>query len=334
VELHAATPAAPERRASQDRAGWWTLEWRAMGSAVTVLIWAPDLDAPHLLERARARLEELEQSWSRFRPESELSNLNRDPLERVVVSEELALILERSCRAWHATDGLFDPTVADAMVANGYGSSFDALRVVGSLRQSNFTQPASPGAGMSEVVVEAVDVGWVVARPVGLRFDFGGIGKGLAADLIAGFLVQAGAESACVSIGGDVRMMGEAPDGGWLMAVEHPTHLAPWFEAIAADGAIVASTIRIKQWHSSDGRSMHHVVDPTTGVPTTSGLDGAVVHAAEGWWAEALSTALIVGGPARAEALCDRHDVAAWMVTTTGESIVSSRRTQRSGSYS
>ena len=301
------------------------------------MIWVPDLDAAPILELAHARVEELEQSWSRFRPTSELSRLNRDPNEQVNISDELAGVLERCLRAWTATGGLFDPTVEDAMVANGYGCSFDALRVIDTRRMGELGSPSSASPGMAEVSLRGSTGRWSIVRPAGVRFDLGGIGKGLAADIVSAALLERGVTSACVSIGGDVRVAGEPPEGGWLLAVEHPTQLAPWFDAIAADGAIVASTTRIKNWQSSDGRTMHHLVDPASGSPTHSGIEGAVVHAAEGWWAEALATALVVAGPDRGVALCEQHDVAAWMVTTSGESIVVGRshrprRSRRAGS--
>ncbi len=295
------------------------------------MIWAPDIDAESILERARTRVEELEQSWSRFRPTSELSRLNRDPNDHVGISDELAMALDRCLRAWSATGGLFDPTVEDAMVANGYGCSFDALRVIDTRRLAELSLPSTASPGMTEVSVTGSAGRWVISRPPGVRFDLGGIGKGLAADMVSSSLLERGARSACISIGGDVRVIGDPPDGGWLLAVEHPTQLAPWFDAIAADGAIVASTTRIKNWQSSDGRTMHHLVDPSSGSPTHSGIEGAVVHAAEGWWAEALATALVVAGPDRGVALCEQHDVAAWMVTTAGDSIVVGR-SRRSGS--
>ena len=59
--------------------------------------------------------------------------------------------------------------------------------------------------------------------PAGSGFDPGGIGKGLAADIVSAELLAAGARGACVNLGGDLRVTGEAPGGGtWTVAVEHP----------------------------------------------------------------------------------------------------------------
>ena len=62
--------------------------------------------------------------------------------------------------------------------------------------------------------------------PAGVGFDPGGIGKGLAADLVADETMAGGALGVCVNMGGDLRVRGRSPDSeSWTVAVEH--QLAP-----------------------------------------------------------------------------------------------------------
>ena len=58
--------------------------------------------------------------------------------------------------------------------------------------------------------------------PPGVGFDPGGIGKGLAADLVVDLLLDGGAAGACVDLGGDGRMAGEPPTGGWRVGIGNP----------------------------------------------------------------------------------------------------------------
>ena len=157
-----------------------------------------------------------------------------------------------------------------------------------------------------------------VRRPRGLRFDLGGIGKGLAADVVAVQLIERGATSVCIALGGDVRVAGVAPDGGWRVPVEVPTSraadLAPLeFDAELVDGAIVASTTRYRCWTTVDGHHAHHLIDPRTGRSSVSDVTTVVVAAAEAWWAEVLAKASLLAGSIEGRRMLDTHGVTARM---------------------
>src|SRR5439155_6641322 len=96
-------------------------------------------------------------------------------------------------------------------------------------------------------------------------FDPGGIGKGLAADMVAQELMDCGARGACVNLGGDLRVEGEGPDAGrWIVAVEHPRGGDPVVVAALAAGAIATSTILKRAW-TVTARTI-----PTRSIPTTA----------------------------------------------------------------
>ncbi|WP_073755783.1 FAD:protein FMN transferase [Streptomyces sp. CB03234] len=83
---------------------------------------------PELLTRARARLEQMESLWSRFRADSELCRLNASQSGRwVQLSPPTVALLRRAVRAWEVTGGLFDPTVLPALETAGYTRSFAEL---------------------------------------------------------------------------------------------------------------------------------------------------------------------------------------------------------------
>jgi thiamine biosynthesis lipoprotein len=268
--------------------------------------------------RAQQVLARLERCWSRFDPGSDLSRLNADPRSEVEVPPLLAAAVRRAVLAWRATDGAFDPTVHDALVAAGYDRTFEALAdaVVPSAPATDV-----PGCGAVEVradegsgLLDLLRAGAgtpapaVVRRPPGLRLDLGGIGKGLAADLVAADLVASGVRSVHVSLGGDVRVAGEVPEGGWPVPVTDPwdgTRLVD--VALDHPGAVVMSTTRRRRWQTEDGGWAHHLIDPATGRPAASGVAAVVAVAEEAWWAESLAKAALVLGDVGGPALLRRH---------------------------
>jgi thiamine biosynthesis lipoprotein len=138
-----------------------------------------------------------------------------------------------------------------------------------------------------------------------VQIDPGGIGKGLAADLVVDLLLAEGAIGALVGVGGDLRAAGTAPDGeGWIVAIEDPHDAGAVVGTIALEAGAVASSWRTKRtWTAPDGTPRHHLIDPTTGVPALSGLAGVTVVTGVGWRAEVLAKAAFLAGPVEGAAL-------------------------------
>ena len=272
--------------------------FRVMGSDAHVMVvsrtegWA----AQGLIELARARLEHLESIWSRFRPESELSQANRHAGEWVLVSPETVGLVERALVARSRTSGLYDPTRLSDVVAAGYSASFEHVGV-----HVGVDGTSSPAADGSTHQVDVDAVGGRVRVAPGCGVDPGGIGKGFAADLVVGELLDAGAAGASVNVGGDVRVSGTGPvSGDWIVAVEDPTadDGASIVELVLADGAVATSSRLRRSWTTADGGPAHHLIDPRTGRPASTSVLSSTVVAAEGWQAEVLAKAAFLGGPA------------------------------------
>lgn len=247
-----------------------------------------------LVAMARDRIDDLEGRWSRFRPDSEVCRLNAADGEPTSVSADTLLLLERAQQAWSLTTGWFDPTVLPALRALGYDRSFDALPADGAPPSAG-PPPAVPGLGGLEVDRTA----GTVRLPSPARFDAGGIGKGLAADLVAAEVLAAGADGVLVNLGGDLRVAGASPDGeGWGIEVETG---GPWSGQLALlAGAVATSTPRRRRW-TRGGHPQHHLVDPRTGRSATGLADAITVVAGEAWRAEVLATAGLLAGPAARE---------------------------------
>ncbi|HEY4331348.1 MAG TPA: FAD:protein FMN transferase, partial [Ilumatobacteraceae bacterium] len=139
----------------------------------------------------------------------------------------------------------------------------------------------------------------------GIGFDPGGIGKGLAADLVAREMMDLGVKGACVNIGGDVRVAGSSPSGGgWTLAIEHPWCSRPIALVGLQGGAVATSSVLGRTW-SVGGNARHHLIDPSTREPSHSDLALASVVAGEAWEAEVYAKAVLLRGSGRAFDLLD-----------------------------
>ena len=254
--------------------------------------------AAELGSMATRRLDELERQWSRFIPDSEVSHLNANPGRPVPVGVDTLLLLDAMVEGWRTTDGLYDPTVLTALVAEGYVASInDPLR-----RTVLPDSTTGPGQADGILVDHVMGTAWLPSRTA---IDPGGIGKGLAADIVAGELVAAGALGAMVNIGGDLRIIGEPVEPAWTVAVEDPSRRGTTLLTLTIDGGGVATSSTCSRRWTSGSCERHHLIDPRLGACADTDLAAVTVVAPTAWQAEVEATAVLLLG--RVEGL-------AWLV--------------------
>jgi thiamine biosynthesis lipoprotein len=218
------------------------------------------------LIRAAARVKEYERTFSRFQPGSGLSRLNEGPSDRVQVSAELAALLARALEYARLTGGVFDPFVLADLEVLGYDRTFEE---VSSGVQTRYPV-AAPRTRWTLVQVDARR--GVVTRPPGARIDLGGVAKGAAAD--AAMAELGSFPGALIDLGGDICAHGQPDDADdWIVAVDEPAgpHVASLDYLKLRDGAVATSSVGRRRW-TRNGRTVHHIVDPRTGQPASSGV--------------------------------------------------------------
>ena len=278
------------------------VRFRAMGTEAHVIVVGGE---PDLLDLAERHIAWLEDRWSRFRPASDVSLMNAMAGMPVRVEPETVLLVERALEGFRVTDGRYDPTILGAVVRAGYARSYERLSDIGEPSTEAGLERGARGIGVDASA-------GTVTMPEGVGFDPGGIGKGLAADLVGAGLLAAGASGVCVNLGGDVRVGGISPeDAGWLVAIEHPFRDEPAALLSVRSGA-VATTSRLTRVLAAG----HHVIDPATGAPAQTGLAAATAVAAEGWQAEILAKAAFLAGPVEGRRLLAGPRGAPWSGTT------------------
>ena len=250
----------------------------AMGTSAHVIVVGGAFDH---LEQARRR-------WSRFLPDSEISALNAADGLPLLVSDDTILLVERSLQAWRATAGRFDPTVHDAVVAVGYDGAFAGGPVPTTLPS------VEPAPGLHDVAVDR-DTG-LVWLPAGVHLDPGGIGKGLAADVVVSELRAAGVGGACVNLGGDLRVDGMAPQrDSWSVAIDDPRDRSLELTRVPLTSGGMATSSRLDRCWEVDGVPAHHLIDPTSGRPADTEIVAVTAVAATAWWAEVTATWAFLG---------------------------------------
>ena len=288
--------------------------WRAMGSGVEVIVSGTDEISSSAVRHARDRIAELEQLWSRFIGTSEISRLNAARGARVAVSPETRRLVELMQEGVRATNGAFDPTMIVPIVRLGYADSFDGsglvTEVAADLEQRGDVCRANIGRDDRSDWIEL---------PIGTALDPGGIGKGLAADIVVAEILDRYGRGSLVSVGGDVSVGGPGPEGkGWRVVVLDPTSEHSIGEVRLAQGGVATSSTRLRRFSDpASTQPNHHLIDPATLTSLTNGVDGATVIAGTAAWAEILTKAVMVRGHDEISRL-DSLSIAALTVDANG----------------
>ena len=284
-----------------------------MGSAIEVIVIADDA----LVDVARARLAHLERSWSRFLPDSDISRLNTAGGRAVEVDPSTVVLVQHLVQAARVTDGRFDPTLLPLLVDLGYGASWDD--------PDRFTSLA-PGVharcDLDGVLVDPA--AGVVQLAAGTTLDPGGLGKGLAADLVVARTARRRRERRPRERrwrrpGGrpitDRRRLDDRGGGPQRRRTRCSVRSAAgrWRRHLEHVAAVL---------DERTARTRHHLLDPATGTSVATGLASVTVVAGTAAWAEAWTKVVMVAGAVPSLALLDEHGLGAMAVALDGAVMV------------
>lgn len=130
----------------------------------------------------------------------------------------------------------------------------------------------------------------------GQAVDFGGAGKGYAAQRVMEIYREHGIRSGMVSLGGNVQVLGAKPDKTpWRIGVRDPDS-GGYFAVLSLEDKAAVTSGGYERYFEADGRTYIHILDPRTGRPAESDLLSVTVVSEDGARADALSTALFLKG--------------------------------------
>ncbi len=252
----------------------------------------------HLPGAKRDAAEEITQSaWEEFErigkifnpsdPDSETCRLNAaDSTKPVAVSAEIFAVLKLSRRLWIASGGAFDPTTTpvkqlwqNAVRIQKPPSERDIKRVL-----------ADTGLGHVRLLPERRAV---YCEKKGIKFDFGGIAKGLAVDRVVSLLKNAGITNGMVQLGGEIATFGINHDNRqWRIGIQHPEDMDEIWGTISSRNALGVSTSgNYRQPLRIRGHEFYHIFSPETGRPVSEKVLGVTTAGLK----EGVSCALLDG---------------------------------------
>ena len=276
----------------------------AMG--VTCVATVVGTNSHEIAVRCLDLVEEFESLWSRFIPTSDISRLNSANGQPTVVDDRTLTLIHHMIAAHQATDGAYNPTRLPLQIAAGDASS---------LITDRRTELPVDATIFSQLSGIHIFHDGKVSLPRGMTLDAGGIGKGLAADLILRVALEQGAEGACINLGGDMAI-NTGDSVGWDVEILSPIDTGVILDTIRiAVGGVATSSLFARQ-RTSAGITSHLFSDSSA--HDTQHTVGATVFANSAAWSEAWTKYAILSNPAQAIDTLTSTGLAGMLVSADG----------------
>lgn len=247
------------------------------------------------------RMDYFENRFSRTVEGSDIWNINEAGGQPVEVCAETIDIIQQALAYSEESDGLFDISIGSVSTLWDFieGVKPDDADIQEGIKHIDYTQ----------ISVDE-DAGTVTLLDPDMKLDLGGIAKGYICDDLVAMLAEAGVQDACLSLGGNVYVMGMSYDGDeWNVGVQDPngTYSDAIASLVAGDLSVVTSGL-YERYFEQDGVMYYHILDPKTGYPVETDLKSVSITCDSSTAADTYATILFLKGHDAAKELVESDE--------------------------
>ena len=273
---------------------------KTMGTTYHIKVVSDEIDPGTLKMAIDEQLIQLNQVFSTYIPDSELSLMNRSAGE-IQVSSELMKVLSLSSEIHNLSEGAFDPTVGPLVNLWGFGPSGPRNGVP----NDEEIGQAMARTGFTRLVFQEM----AITKPADLVIDLSAIAKGYAVDVVSDYLEEVGEHRYLVEIGGEVRANGRNDRHvPWVIGIEAPDMQVRRLQrTLPIKNMGMATSGDYRNFFKHEGQVYSHTLNPKTGWPVTHNLASVTVLHPRAGHADGLATAFSVMGEAATMELAEEN---------------------------
>ena len=274
-------------------AAWYILGLKArplkrtemiMGTVVEITVIPPNQEA---IEEAFDAIKQVDQLMSTYKPESEVSILNRQGQNHV--SLQTSRIIQEAIKFSEVTNGAFDITCRPLINLWKRAKKEEKIPTLKEIEEARSL------VSYKKIILQG-DL--VKFQEPGMQIDLGGIAKGWAVDKAIQALKRRGVRAALVNAGGDLFALGKRGLWKkWDVGIQNPRDEEKILSTIEVSNRGVATSGDYRRYFTLEGRRFSHIVDPRTGETVEDVPMSVTVVAPDATTADALATGIFVLGP-------------------------------------
>lgn len=242
--------------------------------------------------KAEKEVNKLDSILSTGKSTSEISKLNKN--KKQVVSADTMSLIKESVKISKETNSAFNPTIYPLMELWGFTTKNYYVP------KDNEIKPLLNHMDIDNIKIDERK-NEVSFKDSNMKIDLGAIAKGYTSSKIIEIFKENNIKSGMVTLGGNVQVLGKKPDGSlWKVGIQNPISESEYLGVLQASNKAVITSGGYERNFTKNGKTYHHILDPSNGYPANNGLTSVTIISSDGTLADALSTSLFVMGKDKA----------------------------------
>ena len=242
--------------------------------------------------KAEKEVNKLDSILSTGKSTSEISKLNKN--KKQVVSADTMSLIKESVKISKETNSAFNPTIYPLMELWGFTTKNYYVP------KDNEIKPLLNHMDIDNIKIDE-SKNEVSFKDSNMKIDLGAIAKGYTSSKIIDIFKENNIKSGMVTLGGNVQVLGKKPDGSlWKVGIQNPISESEYLGVLQTSDKTVITSGGYERNFTKNGKTYHHILDPSNGYPANNGLTSVTIISSDGTLADALSTSLFVMGKDKA----------------------------------
>ncbi len=251
-----------------------------------------------------------EKLFSRTLEGSDVYRINNSGGNPVEVDPETYYLIKRALEFCEETNGKADITVAPLIDEWGFSDK-------------TYSKTDKPDDETIKKSVENIDFrnvelsknNTVTLKNPEAKIDLGFIAKGYIADKLKEYLISENVESAVISLGGNILVIGNKPDGSpFAVGIKDPVNTEEISSVIYATNESVVTSGTYERFVEYDGIRYHHILDTETGYPVNNGVLSVTIESESSLEGDALSTICLILGEDNSQDILKKYNAKATFI--------------------
>lgn len=250
---------------------------------------------------------------------SDLQRINSAPVSEPVKCEAATMqLMKISELVWEMSNGAYDPSIYPLVRLWSFSGDKFVQGVQKQVPTSEQISAALESVGLKKAFSIDYEQGTITKLIDGAMLDFGGIAKGYATQKS----LEMTDKNMLVNLGGNIGGIGKS----YSIGIANPqradrSFATPYFASFELlSGECVSTSGDYERYYQADGSIYHHIINPATGYPVDTSVEGGVISctvvSTDGALADAIATAVVVLGAERGKSLCEQLNVKAFLITS------------------